>query len=105
MPSALSGRMSLMVCSFVSVFPVPGWSLDFRHRTVGAQVIDAISVKSQVTQDLIGVLAEVGSTPGRNLGDTVQLNRAADRRSQLAAGAFERNHDVVCRQLRIVDHL
>src|SRR6516162_3361498 len=60
MPSVRSVIMSLMVCSFVSVFPVSGWFLDFRHRAVGAQVLDAISVKSQLLENLLGVLAEVG---------------------------------------------
>src|SRR5262249_49803316 len=97
--------ISLMGLLFVSVFPVSGWFLDFRHRAAGAQVLDAIGVKSQVAHDPFGVRAEVGSTPGRYLGDTVQLNRTADRRSQLAAGAFERNDDFVGPQLRIFDHL
>src|SRR5215813_4175878 len=60
---------------------------------------------SVVMEDLFGVFAEVGRAPCRHLGDAMHLNRAADRRGQLAAGAFERNHDVICRQLGIVDHL
>ena len=40
--------ISLMGLLFVSVFPVSGWFLDFRHRAAGAPVLDAISVKSQV---------------------------------------------------------
>ncbi len=35
----------------------------------------------------------------------MHLDRAADRRGQLAPGAFERNYDVIRPKLRIVDHL
>src|SRR5262249_4643181 len=88
-----------------SLPPVSGVFFEFRQGAARAQAVDALRVKSQVTEDLFGVLAKAGPTPGRDLGDTVHLNRAADRRADLAAGAFERNDDVVCPQLRIVDHL
>src|SRR6516164_2802948 len=90
MLSVRSVIMSLMVCSFLSVLAVSGYVfLDFRHRAARAQVLDALRVKSQVTEDLFGVLTEVGRAPRGHLGDPVQLDRTADRRSQLAAGAFE----------------
>src|SRR5262252_221427 len=106
MPSVRSVRMSLIVCSFVccSSPPFSGVFLDFRHRAARAQVIDALGVKSQVTEDLIGVLAEVGGTPRRHLGDAVHLNRAADRRGELAACALERNDDVIRLELWVVDN-
>src|SRR5262245_6022814 len=93
-----SVTMSLIVCSFVR-YSSPSFSgvfLDFPHRSARAQVIDAFRVKSQVTEDLLGVFAEVGPALGRDLGDAVHLNRAADRPAEVAAGAFERNDDVVC---------
>ncbi len=43
-----------------------------------------------------------GARPADFLGDTVHLNRTADRRGQLAAGTVERNDDVVQSQLRMV---
>ena len=46
-----------------------------------------------------------GARLGRNLRDTMHLDRTADRRGQLATRTFERNDDPVRRQLRIVDHL
>src|SRR6516164_4099119 len=79
MPSVRSVIMSLMVFSFLSIRPVSGVFLDFRHGAACAQVLDAFGVKSQLLEDLVGVLAEVGRTPRRHFGDTVQLNRAADR--------------------------
>src|SRR6266536_4250660 len=79
--------------------------LRFRHSAACAQPVDVLRVKSQLPEDLFGVLDETGRAPCRHLGDAVHLNRATDRRGQLASGAFERNHDVVCLQLWIVDHL
>src|SRR5262249_46005862 len=84
-----------------SVVIFPG----FCDSTARAQLLDAARVKSQLLEDLVGVLAEVGSAPRRYFGDTVHLNRAADGRGQLAACAFERHDDGVSRKLRIVDDL
>src|SRR5262249_240095 len=99
--------MSLIVCLVVPLFS--DWLgrpfLCFRHGPACAQGIDVLRAKSQLAEDLFVVLAEIGGAPGRDLGDTVHLNRAADRGAELGAGAFERNDDVVCRQLGILDHL
>src|SRR6516162_5721065 len=56
-----SVRMSLIVCSFFRHCSpsFSGWFLDFRHRAACAQVLDAFRVKSEITEDLFGVLAEV----------------------------------------------
>src|SRR5262245_18223976 len=75
----------------------------FSHSAARTQALDAISVKPQLLEDLIGVLAEPGRAPCRHLGDTMHLDWAADRRGELAAGAFERNDDVVRLDLRVVD--
>src|ERR1043166_6688208 len=79
--------------------------LRFRHGATRAQAVDVISVKSQLPEDDVVMLAEVRRTPRRLRGDAVHLNRAADRRGQLAADAFERDVHVICGQLRIVDYL
>src|SRR6516164_1474450 len=105
-PLDRSVTMSLIVCSCVrcSLASSLGRAfLGFWHGTACAQALDPLRVKSQLSEDLVGVLAEVGSAPRRHLGDAVHLNGAADGRGQLAAGTFERNHDVVYPQLRIVD--
>ena len=51
------------------------------------------------------MLSKFGSAPGRHFRDAMHINWTADRRGQLAAGAFERNDDIVRAQLRIIDHL
>src|SRR6516164_1391022 len=89
-----SVMMSLIGCSLFAAFrlllvthhlflkPLPAFRddalgrafLGFRHGAARAQVLDALRVKSQVTEDLFGVLTEVGPTPRRHLGDAVHLN-------------------------------
>src|SRR5262249_33547206 len=99
MPWECSVMMSLMVCSLVrhssARHPLGRAFLGFRYGAACAQAVDVLGVKSQLAEDLVRVLAEIGGAPRRHLGDAVHLNRAADRRGQLAAGAFERNDDVV----------
>src|SRR5215469_17888082 len=98
--------MSLIVCSFVrysSGQPLGRPFLRFRHGAACVQGIDALRVKSQVMEDLLGVFAEVGRAAGWYFGDAMHLDRAADRRGELAAGALERNDDVVRLELRVID--
>src|SRR5215470_10501388 len=104
MPSVRSVIMSLMVCSFsLSVRPALGVFLGFSHGAACTQALDAVRVKPQLLEELIGVLAEPGRAPRRHLGDAMHLDWAADRRGELAARAFERNDDVVRLELRVVD--
>src|SRR6516164_1252816 len=99
--------MSLIVCLVVSALmsPFSDWLgrpfLCLRHGVACAQGVDVLPVKSPLAEDLVVVLAKAGPAPGRDLGNTVHLNRAADRRAELAASAFERNDDVVRRELGI----
>ena len=67
-----------------------------RHGATSRRPSMLLRVKSQFPEDLVVVLAEVWRSLGRRLGDAVHLNRAGDRRGQLAAGAFERDDHVVC---------
>src|ERR1700752_3211145 len=75
------------------------------NDAAGAQRIDFGRAKSELLENLLVVLAEPRSALCRRLGDAVHLDRAADRRRQLAAGALERNDDVIGPELRIVYHL
>src|SRR5271168_2415220 len=77
----------------------------FGNGSACTQAVDVGRTKSQLTQNLLIVLPELGSALGGDLRDAMHLNRARDRRRQLAAGAVERNDDVVWPQLRIIDDL
>src|SRR6266567_179515 len=76
-----------------------------RNGPARAQSIDLGRIESQLLENLRVVLTDVGGSHCRHLDDAMHLDRAADRGRQLAAGAFERNDDVVRAQLRIFDHL
>src|SRR6185312_672049 len=77
----------------------------FRNGPTRAQGIDFAGGEAQLLEHLLTVLTKSRCASCRCFGDAMHLNRAADRRRQLAAGAFERNDDVIGAQLRIVDHL
>src|SRR5947208_440666 len=79
--------------------------LRLRRGAARAQALDVTGAEAQLSENLLIVLSERRRAPCRHFGDAMHLNRAADRRRQLAAGAFERNDDVIGAQLRIVDHL
>src|SRR5712692_2489299 len=70
-----------------------------------AQAVDFSRIESELPEQLLVVLSDLRSAPCWHFRDAMHLNRAADRRGELAAGAFERNDDRVRPQLRIVDHL
>src|SRR6266850_684951 len=70
-----------------------------------AQAVDFGRVEPQLPEHLVVVLADVRGAPRRHLGNPMHLDRATDRRGELAAGAFERNDDLVQPQLRVVDYL
>ena len=67
----------------------------FRNGAARAEAVDFARTETNLSQDLLIVLAEFRGAPGRRLRHAVHLDGAADRRGQLAAGAFERNDDVV----------
>src|SRR5258708_25496123 len=70
-----------------------------------AQTVDFGRIEAELPEHLLVVLSDVRSAPCRHFRDAMHLDRAADRRGELAAGSFERNDDLVRPQLRIVDHL
>src|SRR5262249_60994174 len=76
-----------------------------RGHATRAQAVDFARAEAQLFQDLLIVLTEPWGAPGRHFGDAMNLDRAADRRIQFAAGALERNDNVVDRKLRILDDL
>ena len=69
-----------------------------------AQFIDLDRIESQLLENLRVVLTDVRGSRCRRLRNAMHLNRAADRGRQFAAGACERNDDVVRAQLGILDH-
>src|SRR5689334_3145570 len=79
--------------------------LCFRYGAAGVQAVDVLGVESEFAEDRVIVLAETRPALRPLLGDAMHLDRTGDRRGQFAAGAFERNDDVVCGELRIVDYL
>src|SRR5216684_1545411 len=79
--------------------------LCFRNGTTGTQTIDFGRAKSELPENLLVVFSDLWGALGGHFGDAMHLKRAADRRRQLAAGAFERNDDVIRLELGIVDHL
>src|SRR5262249_27037805 len=107
MPLERSVMMSLMVCFLADGSARRlGRTLACRgDRTAFAQARDALGVEAELAENLLGVLAEVGSAAGRSFRDAMHLDRAADRGGQLAAGPLEGNDDFVFHELRIVDHL
>src|SRR5262249_3230929 len=79
--------------------------LGLRDGPARAQTIDILRAEPELRENLLVVLSQLRGASCRHLADAMHLNRAADRRGQLAAGAFERNDDVIRTQLRIVDDL
>src|SRR6266853_167365 len=66
---------------------------------------DLIRLEAQLAKNRLVVLAKRWATPCRHLRHAMHLYWTADRPGQLAAGPFERDHDVIRLQLRILDHL
>src|SRR6266481_9594893 len=79
--------------------------LHFRNRTARAQTIDFGRAESELPENLVVVFSNLRGALRGHLGDTMHLKRARDCGRQLAAGAIERNNDVVRPELGIVDHL
>jgi hypothetical protein len=76
--------------------------LYLRNGAAGSQAIDFSRAESELAENLLVVLSDFLGTPCGYFGNAMHLNRAGDRRGQLAAGAFDGNDDVVCSQLRVV---
>src|SRR6267154_812985 len=79
--------------------------LCFRNGSARTQIIDFGCAESELPENLVVVFANLRGALRGHLGDAMYLKRATDRRRQLAAGAFERNDDVIRQELGIVDHL
>src|SRR5258707_2026667 len=80
-----------------------GALLCFRHCAARVQALDFGRAETELVENLFVVLSNCRGTPGRHLNHAVNLDWAADCRRQLAAGYFERDHNVIRPQLRIVD--
>src|ERR1700694_1160285 len=70
-----------------------------RNSATRTQAIDFGRVESQFLENLVVVLSDFRSALRGYFGNSMHLNRTADRRRQLAAGAFQRDDDVVQPQL------
>ena len=75
-----------------------------RDRAARAEALDLLRVETELLEDLVVVLSEIRTPFCRYFGDALYLDGTADRGGHLAAGAFDRNDDLVRSQLRIVDH-
>src|SRR5580658_11059647 len=71
-----------------------------RYGTAGTQRIDLSRAETELCKEFLGVLPDFRSAFCSHLGDAAHLDRTTDRRSQLAAGPFKRNDNVVQPQLR-----
>src|ERR1700677_2008813 len=69
--------------------------------TAVAQAIDCRCVKSQLLKYLVAVFADFRRSASWHLFHAVNLDRTADGEFQVFAAAFQRNDDVVLKQLRI----
>src|SRR5229473_449848 len=79
--------------------------LCLRNGTARTQTIDFGRAESELPENLLVVLSDLRGALRGHFGDAMHLKRARDGGRQLAAGAIERNDDVVCLELGIVDHL
>src|SRR5258706_205562 len=69
------------------------------------QALDLAGVESQLLQDLVVVLTEVGRTPRRHLRRLRDRHRAVHRVTGRGAAVVDAHHDVVREELRILDDL
>src|SRR4029077_12642680 len=76
----------------------------FGNGTAFTQTVDFGGAKSELLENLLVVFSKLWGALRGYLGDAMHLHRTADRRCQLAAGAFERNDNVIRSQLGIIDH-
>src|SRR6266568_844007 len=74
------------------------------YRATRQKAVDLFCVEAQLLENFFIVFAKFRGSFCRHLSYAVDLNWTADRRRQLAAGAFKRNDDIIRAKLRIVDH-
>src|SRR5712671_6358516 len=79
--------------------------LCLRNGTARMQTIDFGRAESELPENFLVVFSNLWGALCGYLGDTMHLKRARDGGRQLAAGAIERDDDVVRLELRILDHL
>src|ERR1700722_208590 len=79
-------------------------SFRLRNGPARAQAVNFSGAESKLAQYLLVVLTDSRRALRGHFRDAMNLNGAADRRSQLASGTLERNDDVVGAKLRIVDY-
>src|ERR1700684_808874 len=78
--------------------------LRLRNGTARVQTINLRRAKSELAENLLVVLSDLWRALRGHLGDAMHLKRTADCGRQLAASTSERNDDVVCLELGIVDY-
>src|SRR5882762_2838792 len=74
------------------------------HATL-EEAVDLFRVEAQLLENLFIVFAKFRGSFCSFLVNAVHLNRTADRRCELAAGAFKRNDDLIRSKLWVVDYL
>src|SRR5689334_12060420 len=77
--------------------------LDAWKDIARAEAVDFGRAEPELFENLFVVLTKRRGAPCWHFRDAVHLNGTANRRVQLAAGAFERNDDVVRLKLWIID--
>src|SRR4051794_824437 len=78
--------------------------LCFRNCTAFKQTLDFGRTESELPKNLVVMFSNLWGALGRHFGHSMYLKRAADSGRQLAAGALERNDDVIRPELGIIDH-
>src|SRR5712672_1269192 len=96
---------AFIVCAVIAGMALRRALLCFRNGATRPQAVDFIRAEAELLENFLVVLAEVGRAACGLLCDAMHLYRAADRRGELAAGAFERNDDVIRPQLWITHDL
>src|SRR5882724_13522780 len=69
----------------------------------GAQAFDFFRVELEFLENFFIVFSNFWCPLRRNFAHVMHLNRTADRRRYFIAGSFQRNDDVVCPELRVID--
>jgi hypothetical protein len=67
----------------------------FRNGAAFVQSVDFAPAKAQFLEDCLVVLSKYRRTLGRDFRNAMNIDGAANRRGELAAGPFQRNDDVV----------